>query len=204
MLWYSDQTNNFSERGPSPLNVIETDRLILRHLTTEDAAFILALMNDPSWLQFIGDNGVRTLEDACNYIVYGPVAMYARVGFGLYLTALKEDRTPIGICGLIKRDSLEDVDIGFAFLPQFWSQGYAYESASAVIAHGRQVLGLQRIVAITSLDNQRSALCWLLGTSVRRIERFELHRTTFLSKHPTGMYNRYGSESIDILPFCPF
>jgi RimJ/RimL family protein N-acetyltransferase len=170
MLWYSDQTNNFSERGPSPLNVIETDRLILRHLTTEDAAFILVLMNDSSWLQFIGDNGVRTLEDACTYIVYGPVAMYARVGFGLYLTALKEDRTPIGICGLIKRDSLEDVDIGFAFLPQFWSQGYAYESASAVIAHGRQVLGLQRIVAITSLDNQRSAhLLEKLGLHFERL-----------------------------------
>ncbi len=79
------------------MNVIETDRLILRHLTADDAAFILALVNDPSWLQFIGDNGVRTLEDACNYIVHGPVAMYARVGFGLYLTVLKEDSTPIGI-----------------------------------------------------------------------------------------------------------
>jgi RimJ/RimL family protein N-acetyltransferase len=147
------------------LNVLETDRQILRHLTTDDAAFILALVNDPSWLQFIGDNGVRTLEDACNYIVRGSMAMYARVGFGLYGTALKEEGTPIGICGLIKRDSLEDVDIGFAFLPQFWSQGYAYEAASAVIAYGK-VLGLQRIVAITSPDNQRSA---------RLLEKLGLH-----------------------------
>jgi len=152
------------------MNVIETDRLILRHLTTDDAAFILALVNDPSWLRFIGDNGVRTLEDACNYIVRGPVAMYARVGFGLYLTALKEERTPLGICGLIKRDSLEDVDIGFAFLPQFRLQGYAYEAASAVLVYGKQVLGLQRIVAITSADNQRSAnLLEKLGLHFERL-----------------------------------
>ncbi|HLZ56839.1 MAG TPA: GNAT family N-acetyltransferase [Ktedonosporobacter sp.] len=150
--------------------MIETDRLILRHLTTDDASFILALVNDPAWLQFIGDNEVRTLEDACHYIVHGPVAMYARVGFGLYLTALKEDGTPIGICGLIKRDSLEDVDIGFAFLPQFRSQGYAYEAASAVIAYGRRALGLQRIVAITSPDNQRSAhLLEKLGLHFERL-----------------------------------
>jgi RimJ/RimL family protein N-acetyltransferase len=148
------------------LNVLETDRLILRHLTTDDAAFILTLVNDPSWVQFIGDTGVRTLEDACNYIVRGPMAMYASVGFGLYGTALKEGGTLIGICGLIKRDSLEDVDIGFAFLPQFWSQGYAYEAASAVIAYGKQVLSLQRIVAITSPDNQRSA---------RLLEKLGLH-----------------------------
>nr|WP_246039198.1 GNAT family N-acetyltransferase [Dictyobacter alpinus] len=150
--------------------MIETDRLILRYLTTEDGAFVLALMNDPSWLHYIGDNGVRTLEDACTYIVNGPMAMYARVGFGLYVTALKEDHTPIGICGLIKRESLEDVDIGFAFLPQFWSQGYAYEAASAVIAYGRQVLGLQRMVAITSQDNQRSAhLLEKLGLHFERL-----------------------------------
>jgi RimJ/RimL family protein N-acetyltransferase len=152
------------------LNVIETDRLILRHLTTDDAAFLLALVNDPSWVQFIGDNGVRTLDDACNYIVRGPMAMYARVGFGLYGTALKEEGTPIGISGLIKRDALEDVDIGVAFLPQFWSQGYAYEAASAVIAYGKQVLGLQLIVAITSPDNQRSAkLLEKLGLHFERL-----------------------------------
>ncbi|GHO49420.1 GNAT family N-acetyltransferase [Ktedonospora formicarum] len=156
------------------MDVLETDRLILRHLTTEDAAFILALVNDPAWLRYIGDNGVRTLEDARSYIVRGPIAMYAREGFGLYLTALKEDRTPIGLCGLIKRDALEDVDIGFAFLPQFRTQGYGYEAASAVLTHGRQVLGLQRIVAITSLDNERSAqLLEKLGLHFER--RITLH-----------------------------
>ncbi|GER89642.1 alanine acetyltransferase [Dictyobacter vulcani] len=152
------------------MNILETDRLILRQLTTEDAAFILALVNEPSWIRFIGDNGIRTLEDARTYIINGPVAMYAREGFGLYLTALKEDQTAIGLCGLIKRDSLDDVDIGFAFFPRFWSQGYAYEAASAVLAHGQQVLGIQRIVAITSLDNQRSAhLLEKLGLHFERL-----------------------------------
>ena len=138
------------------MNVLETDRLILRWLSTNDTEFILELLNEPSFLRFIGDKGVRTLEDARGYILNGPVAMYHRLGFGLYLTELKEDGAPIGMCGLIKRDGLEDVDIGFAFLPRFWSKGYAYEAASAVMAYGKDVLGIERIVAITSLDNDAS------------------------------------------------
>ena len=117
------------------MKVLETDRLILRWLSTDDAEFILELLNEPSFLQYIGDKGVRTLEDARNYILNGPVDMYARLGFGLYLTELKERGVPLGICGLLKRDGLEDVDIGFAFLPRFWAKGYAYESA-AVLAYG--------------------------------------------------------------------
>jgi len=138
------------------LKVLETDRLNLRWLSTDDAEFILELLNDASFLRFIGDKGVRTLDDARDYILNGPVDMYNRLGFGLYLTELKECGAPIGICGLIKRDSLEDVDIGFAFLPKFRSKGYAYESAAAVMAHGKTVLGLKRIVAITSPDNHAS------------------------------------------------
>jgi RimJ/RimL family protein N-acetyltransferase len=138
------------------LKVIETDRLNLRRLSDDDAEFILELLNDPSFLRFIGDKGVRTLDDARDYILNGPVDMYNRLGFGLYLTELKESGVPVGICGLIKRDSLEDVDIGFAFLPRFWAKGYAYESASAVMAYGKTVLGLKRIVAITSPDNYAS------------------------------------------------
>ena len=138
------------------MKVLETDRLNLRWLSTSDAKFILELLNEPSFLQFIGDKGVRTLEDARNYILNGPVDMYARLGFGLYLTELKENGVPIGICGLIKRDTLEDVDIGFAFLPRFWAKGYAHESASAVMAYGKDVLGLKRIVAITSPNNHAS------------------------------------------------
>jgi RimJ/RimL family protein N-acetyltransferase len=138
------------------LKVLETDRLVVRRLSSEDAEFILRLLNEPSWLRFIGNKSVRTVEDARSYILKGPVEMYSRLGFGLYLVELKEEGLPIGICGLIKRDSLEDVDIGFAFVPEYWGRGYAYESASAVMAYGRNVLGLDRIVAITSVDNDRS------------------------------------------------
>lgn len=154
------------------MKVLETDRLNLRRLSTEDAEFILELLNDPAFLRFIGDKGVRTLEDARNYILNGPMEMYARLGFGLYLTELKESSIPIGICGLIKRDTLEDVDIGFAFLPQFCSKGYGYEAAAAVMAYGTDVLGLRRIVAITSRDNVTSGrLLEKLGLQFERMIR---------------------------------
>jgi len=139
------------------LKILETDRLTLRQLTVEDDAFIFTLLNDPGWLRFIGDRGVYTLDDARNYILQGPVAMYARHGFGLYLTARKQDNVAIGLCGLLKRDGLADVDIGYAFLPQFRGQGYAYEAAAAVMRYGKNGLGLARIVAITAPDNERSA-----------------------------------------------
>jgi RimJ/RimL family protein N-acetyltransferase len=138
------------------VNVLETDRLFLRQLSIEDAEFILQLLNEPSFLRFIGDKGVRTLDDARRYILQGPIDSYERHGFGLYLTALKEGSVPIGICGLLKRASLADVDIGFAFLPAYWARGYAFESASAVKAYGHDRLGLKRIVAITDSDNQPS------------------------------------------------
>ena len=139
------------------MQILETDRLILRHLSLdEDAEFILQLVNEPSWLKFIGDKSVRTLEDARAYILNGPLEMYSRLGFGLYLVELKEAGVSIGMCGLIKRDSLADVDIGFAFLPQYWGRGYAYEAAAAVLAYGRNAHDLKRIVAITSVDNDSS------------------------------------------------
>src|SRR2546423_6931728 len=136
--------------------ILETDRLALRWLTIEDAEFIFDLLNQPSFLQFIGDKGVRKIDDARNYILTGPIASYDRFGFGLYLTELKPTQAPIGICGLLKRDTLDDVDVGFAFLPQYWRQGYAFESASAVIGYGRGVFGFGRIVAITLPDNEAS------------------------------------------------
>jgi RimJ/RimL family protein N-acetyltransferase len=139
------------------MKVIETERLILRYQQVEDAEFILELLNDPSWIRNIGDRGVRTLEDARKYISDGPVNMYARLGFGFYLTELKDGAVPIGICGLIKRDFLEDVDVGFAFLPRFWGKGYAYEAASAVMDYAESVLEFKRIAAITSEDNHASA-----------------------------------------------
>lgn len=137
------------------MNVLETARLTLRRLTPEDAPFILELVNEPSWLQFIGDKGVHTLDDARGYIQNGPMDMYARLGFGLYLVQRK-DAAPMGICGLIKRPTLEDVDIGFAFRPAFWGQGYARESAAAVLDQGRDAFKLKRIVAITSPGNLSS------------------------------------------------
>ncbi len=156
----------------SSLTVLETDRLIVRRISTEDAKFILQLLNEPSWLRFIGDKGVRTIEDARSYILNGPVDMYSRLGFGLYLAELKDENSSIGICGLIKRDALEDVDIGFAFLPKYWGKGYAYEASTAVMAYGRNVLGLKRIVAITSLDNANSGkLLEKLGFEFERITK---------------------------------
>ncbi|EJS05266.1 GNAT family N-acetyltransferase [Bacillus sp. TH22] len=148
--------------------VLETERLTLRWLDVKDAPFILELVNDPAWIQFIGDKGIKNLEDAKKYILNGPVDMYNKMGFGLYLVERKEDLTPLGMCGLIKRDSLEDVDIGFAFLEKFRSKGYGYESAAAVIEYGVQKLGLKRIVAITSIDNVAS------GTLLEKVGlRFE-------------------------------
>ncbi|MDA1677616.1 MULTISPECIES: GNAT family N-acetyltransferase [Bacillus cereus group] len=136
--------------------VLETERLILRWFDIKDAPFILELVNDPAWIQFIGDKRIKNLDDAKKYILNGPVDMYNKMGFGLYLVERKEDLTPLGMCGLIKRDSLEDVDIGFAFLEKFRSKGYGFESASAVIDYGVQNLGMKRIVAITTIDNINS------------------------------------------------
>lgn len=136
--------------------VVETDRLVLRRLTADDAAFILELVNDPDWLRYIGDKGVRNLDDARAYIEKGPMDMYTRVGFGLFCVELKVDGTPIGMCGLIKRDTLPDIDIGFAFLPRFRANGYGREAARATMDYGRDVVGLKRIIAITSPDNDAS------------------------------------------------
>ena len=139
------------------MEVAQTERLLLRWLDSGDSAFILELVNGPSWMRYIGDKGVKTIQDAKRYIENGPVEMYQRLGFGLYMVELKENGAPIGICGLIKRDALPDVNLGFAFLPRFWGNGYAFESASAVMSYGREALGLSRIVAILSQDNHRSA-----------------------------------------------
>ncbi len=110
--------------------VLETHRLRLRRLSVDDAGFILRLLNEPSFIQNIGDRNVRTIEEARAYILNGPVASYETHGFGLWMVETKDAGTHIGICGLLKREVLEDVDIGYALLPEFWSRGYALESAS--------------------------------------------------------------------------
>ena len=177
--------------GSAHFTVVETGRLILRRMTTGDAAFICGLLNEPSWLRFIGDKGVRTVDDARRYILNGPVAMYGRTGFGLYLTMLKDAGTPIGMCGLIRRDGLDDVDIGFAFLPAYWGAGYAFEAASAVMAYGRIELGLGRIVAITSADNDSSIrLCGRLGMTFERMARLpngDVDMKLFVSERPAAV-----------------
>jgi RimJ/RimL family protein N-acetyltransferase len=136
--------------------VLETERLILYQFSLEDAPFVLTLLNEPSFLRYIGDKEVRNIDDAQQYMLNGPIASYKQNGFGLYLVELKDSRTPIGMCGLIKRAELPDVDIGFAFLPDFWNQGFAFEAATAVLKHGHEMFKLARIVAITSLDNNPS------------------------------------------------
>ena len=138
------------------MKILETDRLILRQLSSEDGAFILELVHEPSFIQNIGDRGVRTLEDARVYILRVAISSYEKNGFGLYLVELKDSGQSIGMCGLIKRAELENMDIGYAFLPRFWLKGYAVEAAAAVKAYARDVLGLKRLVAITDPANQGS------------------------------------------------
>jgi len=150
--------------------VLQTQRLTVRHFDRADAAFILELLNEPSWLRHIGDKGVKTLSEAERYIQDGPVAMYVRLGFGLYLVELAGSGEPVGMCGLVKRDSLEDVDLGFAFLPRFWGNGYAHEAAAAVLAYAIVDLRIDRIVAITSQTNQPSSkLLRRLGFTFERL-----------------------------------
>lgn len=134
---------------------INTPNLVLLELGTGDADLMFNLLNDTDFLRNIGDRGVRNLEQAGEYIQTGPVAMYRQHGFGLYKVQLG-DGTPIGTCGLIKRDGLDDVDIGFAFLPQYRGKGYALEASQAIMRHGHKSLGLARIVAITRPDNTPS------------------------------------------------
>ncbi|HEX6982673.1 MAG TPA: GNAT family N-acetyltransferase [Balneolaceae bacterium] len=138
------------------MEVIETERLVLRQQIAEDAPFILKLVNDPDWIKHIGDRGVRTIAQARAYINDGAVAMYDQHGFGLYLVETKPDRKPVGVCGLIQRDFLPDVDLGFALAPEHRSKGYAREAATATIAYGKDVIGLDRITAIVSPGNSAS------------------------------------------------
>jgi len=163
--------------------ILETPRLVLREFTHEDDAFVLRLLNEPSWLRFIGDRGVRTLPDARRYLDDGPRRSYARNGFGLWCVVPKGGDAPVGMCGLIRRDTLPDVDVGFAFLPEAWGRGYARESAAAVLDHARDVLGLRRVLAITDPEN---------AASIRVLERVGMRREGTV---------RMPGETIDLLLF---
>lgn len=139
-----------------PTVVLETPRLTLRRFTLDDDAFVLEMVNDPDWIRYIGDRGVRTLEDARAYIRDRTLAQYERLGFGMWVATLRGTGEVVGSCGLVRRDSLEDVDIGFAFLARHRGRGYAGEAAAAVLEYGVKEIGLRRIVAIVSPDNHRS------------------------------------------------
>lgn len=151
------------------MSELVTPRLLLRRFIEDDAPFVLELLNDPDWLKYIGDNAVRTLDDARAYLREGPLAMYARFGFGLLAVDLKDGGQTIGMCGLIQRDGVADVDLGFAFLPAFRALGFAREAALAILALGHGQLGIGRIVAFTAPDNSRSAR--LLAEIGMRLER---------------------------------
>lgn len=138
-----------------PLQPVPAARLTLQPLSVTDAGFILQLLNEPSFHQYIGDRGVRTVDDALQYLTDGPLASYARHGHGLLRVSLT-DGTPIGLCGLLRREGLEHPDLGFALLPAYWGQGLAFEASQAALSEARQSLGIGTVLAICSPDNWRS------------------------------------------------
>ena len=170
--------------------VIETPRLSLREISTGDDGFILALMNEPAYLQYIGDRGVRTPENARTYILNKLTPSYVKFGYGLYLVELKEGRLPIGICGFVKRDALEHTDIGFAFLQEHWSQGFAYEAARAVLDYGFGALGLKTVLGITTPANQ---------ASIRLFGKLGLHYQKMVrvppNNHESMLFSTEGGEA---------
>lgn len=138
------------------MNVFTTERLTISHFNVNDSAFILELMNTPGWIKFVGDRGIKTIDDAKNYLTNKMLGSYTEFGFGMYAVRLKNSKITIGMCGLVKREGLEDVDIGFAFLPNYNGQGYAFEAASATMNYAINDLELKRIVAITLKENTSS------------------------------------------------
>ena len=138
------------------MQVLETQRLVLREIEAADAPFILELLTDPSFLDNIGDRGVSDMASAANYIENSPRASYARNGYGLWLVVSKETGEPFGMAGLVRRDTLPDTDIGYAFLPRHWSKGYAVEACTAVRDHAMRTLAMPRLLAIVSPGNVAS------------------------------------------------
>ena len=136
--------------------LIETDRLILREFSLDDAEFVLKLVNEPSWVENIGDKNIHNLKDAESYIQNGPLQSYHQNGYGLYMAELKLKSVPVGICGLVKREFFTEPDVGFAFLPEFWGVGFASESAKAVLEFAKNDLNLERVLGITNLKNTGS------------------------------------------------
>ena len=133
--------------------ILETERLCLRELDLNDAEFIIKLLNTPNWLAYIGDKNVRTTEEAKRYLKDGPLKSYKKNGYGLWMVLLKDSEIPIGMCGLVNRETLEDIDIGFAFLPEYTQMGYGFEIADATMKYAKHSLKLNIIVGITNAKN---------------------------------------------------
>ena len=154
---------------------IETERLSLRRLDLSDAPFIVSLLNQPSFLANIGDRGVRDETDALRYLREGPMAMYEKFGFGLWHVSRREDGVAMGMCGLLRRDTLPDVDVGYAFFPEFWGKGYAFEAAEATMRQAAGRFGLRRVIAIVSVGNE---------TSIRVLEKLGMRFERMHSVRP--------------------
>lgn len=148
---------------------LETERLVLRRITLEDAGLMLAVWNDPAFVRHVGDRGIRTIEQAHEALKEGAFKLYEDRGYGPYCMALKKSGTLVGICGLFQRDNLDDPDIGFAVLPDYCGKGLAGEAAIAVVAHARDDLGIERLTAIVSPENSASiGLIEKLGLTFER------------------------------------
>lgn len=151
------------------MTVLETDRLLLTRLSYDDCEFVMELVNEPSFKRFIGDKDVHSLADARRYLAEGPIGLYERFGYGMFLVTIRDSAIPAGICGLLMRDGFDDPDLGFAFLKRFRQQGYATESARAVLEHGTGDLGLRRIIAMADPENKPSVhLLQKLGFTYER------------------------------------
>jgi RimJ/RimL family protein N-acetyltransferase len=154
---------------------LETARLVLRRFDFDDAPFVVALLNEPSFIQNIGDRGVRTIEDAHRYLRDGPMGMYQRFGFGLWHASRKSDGAAVGMCGLLRRDNLPDADIGYAYLPAYWGGGLAFEAAAATLQHAVRKFGLRRVIGVVSAGN--------VG-SIRVLEKLGMRFERMYSMHP--------------------
>jgi RimJ/RimL family protein N-acetyltransferase len=146
---------------------LQTERLRLRWLSMDDADLMLAVWNEPTFVRYVGDRGIRTLDEARSALAAGPLKLYDDYGYGPYRMTAREGGAAMGTCGLFRRENLDDPDIGFALLPEYWGKGYALEAATAVVTHARDAMRLERLTAIVSPENR---------SSIKLIEKLGLSR----------------------------
>jgi [ribosomal protein S5]-alanine N-acetyltransferase len=159
-----------SDRALATLPELTTPRLTLRRLDFDDAPFLVGLLNQPSFLANIGDRGVRDIDSAHRYLREGPMGMYEQHGFGLWHVSRRSDGVAVGLCGLLRRDILPDVDVGYAFLPEYWGRGFAFEAAEATVRHAAERFGLKRVIGVVAEGNTPSIrVLEKLGMSYERM-----------------------------------